>query len=93
MKMMNSELRKRATSAGWLSALCLFTVAILFVAPRTAHGQWTTNGSNINNTNSGNVGVGTSSPAAKLDVAGSVRIGRRRTAIDAHLPALRRLGE
>ena len=66
--MMNSELRKRVTSAGWLSTLCLFTLAILFVAPQTAHGQWTTNGNNINNTNSGNVGVGTTTPASKLDV-------------------------
>ncbi len=72
--MTNSELRKRATSAGWLSALCLLTVATLFVTPRTAQGQWTTSGSNINNTNSGNVGVGTSSPSAKLDVAGNVLV-------------------
>ena len=28
----------------------------------------------------------------KLDVAGSVRIRRRRAVVDAHLPALRRLG-
>lgn len=67
--MMNSELRKRTTSAGWLSTLCLFTLAILFVAPQTAHGQWATNGNNINNTNSGNVGVGTTTPASKLAVA------------------------
>lgn len=67
MTMMNSELRKRATSAGWLSTLCLFTLAILFVAPQTAHGQWT-NGTNINNTNSGNVGVGTTTPGSKLAV-------------------------
>ena len=67
--MMNSELRKRATSAGWVSTVCLFTLAILFVFPPTAHGQWTTNGNNINNTNSGNVGVGTTAPGAKLAVA------------------------
>src|SRR5215218_7590448 len=67
--MMNSELRTRATSAGWLSTLCLFTLAILFASPQSAHGQWTTNGTNINNTNTGNVGVGTASPAAKLAVA------------------------
>jgi len=66
--MMNSELRKRVTSAGWFSILGLFTLAVLFAAPQTAHGQWTTNGNNINNTNSGNVGVGTTTPNAKLDV-------------------------
>lgn len=64
--MTNSELRKRATSAGWLSTVGLFTLAILFATPQTAHGQWTTNGNNINNTNTGNVGVGTSTPGAKL---------------------------
>ena len=67
--MMNSELRKRATSTGWLSTLCLFTLAILLASPQTAHGQWATNGNNINNTNSGNVGVGTTAPGAKLAVA------------------------
>ncbi|HXQ71602.1 MAG TPA: hypothetical protein VN844_13995, partial [Pyrinomonadaceae bacterium] len=66
--MMNSELRKRATLAGWISTVCLFTLAILFASPQTAHGQWTTNGNNINNTNSGNVGVGTTSPGSKLTV-------------------------
>lgn len=34
-------------------------------------GQWTTSGSNIYNSNSGNVGVGTASPGYKLDVSGS----------------------
>lgn len=66
--MINSELRKPATSAGWLSTVCLVTLAILFATPQAAHGQWTTNGNNINNTNSGNVGVGTTSPGSKLTV-------------------------
>jgi hypothetical protein len=67
--MTNSELRKRAISTGWLSTVGLFTLAILFASAQSAHGQWTTSGNNINNTNTGNVGVGTASPAAKLAVA------------------------
>jgi len=66
--MMNSELRKRAISSGWICTLCLFTLVILLASPQSAHGQWT-NGTNINNTNSGNVGVGTTTPGAKLAVA------------------------
>jgi hypothetical protein len=36
----------------------------------TSHvfGQWNTNGTNIHNTNSGNVGIGTTSPTAKFEI-------------------------
>ncbi len=41
-----------------------------------AQGQWTTNGNNINNTNTGNVGIGTTTPGSKLDLqAGSLNTG------------------
>jgi hypothetical protein len=65
---------KRATSA----ALCLF----LFAVAQIARGQWTTSGSNINNTNSGNVGVGTSSPSSRLTVVGPVQNGVYTVQID-----------
>jgi hypothetical protein len=45
------------------------------VTPMAAMAQWTTSGNDISNTNSGNVGIGTANPVAKLDVAGSLNIG------------------
>jgi hypothetical protein len=49
-----------------------FTVFALIAMclPGAASAQWVTNGSNISNTNTGNVGVGTAAPATKLDVRG-----------------------
>jgi len=49
-----------------LTALCL-------LAPAAVNAQWTTSGSDISNTNTGNVGVGTggTAPVYKLNVAGS----------------------
>jgi hypothetical protein len=50
----------------------LLTAALLFLVlsttSRSTLAQWTTNGNDINNTNSGKVGIGTSSPGAKLDI-------------------------
>lgn len=64
-----SHLRVRYTSL-WIVA-CFLCLA----HPGFVYGQWTTNGNNINNTNSGNVGVGTTTPAQKLDVNGSIASG------------------
>jgi hypothetical protein len=36
-------------------------------------GQWTTTGANISNSNSGNVGIGLTNPANKLEVLGSIQ--------------------
>ena len=62
------------TSIPRVSPLCLIAVALVLAlggfAETTA--QWATNGNDINNTNSGNVGVGTTAPASKLHVVGGI---------------------
>src|SRR5438105_2987115 len=49
----------------------LLVIAVLLAlgSTHTAQAQWQSNGNNINTTNSGNVGVGTSAPSTKLDIA------------------------
>lgn len=54
------------------TGLRLFALLLLAFLPGSAAAQWTTNGNNINNTNSGNVGVGTTTPTAKLHVVGGI---------------------
>lgn len=44
---------------------------------------WTASGTDISNSNAGNVGVGTAAPQSKLDVAGDVRIGNTAAACTA----------
>jgi hypothetical protein len=46
----------------------LLLVAMACLLSIKAHAQWTTSGSDIQNTNVGNVGIGTSTPSSKLDV-------------------------
>jgi len=50
------------------------TLIILLSVSQFLHAQWT-NGTNINNTNTGNVGIGTSTPQAQLDVSVNSQIG------------------
>src|SRR5262249_28745116 len=51
--------------------LTTFLVAISFAIAATASAQttWVANGNNINNTNTGNVGIGTTAPLSALHVA------------------------
>ena len=53
----------------WLSAAIGLALLFVTATPRTARAQqWTNNGNNISNTNTGNVGVGTTTPGYRLDV-------------------------
>jgi hypothetical protein len=62
-------LKARLASLGlWLSANIFLGVLVLFIASQSVQAQWTTNGNNINNTNTGNVGIGTTAAQAKLEV-------------------------
>lgn len=48
-------------------------IGCLLASPQAAYSQWTTSGSDISNTNTGNVGIGTggTAPVYKLNIAGS----------------------
>jgi hypothetical protein len=66
----NSPKTNRKT---WLGAAIGFALLFVVATPRTAMAQWATSGNNISNTNSGNVGVGTTTPTlGKLQVTGMV---------------------
>jgi len=55
-----------------IAAGVLLTAVLVGCYASQATAQWTTNGNNINNTNSGNVGIGTSTPEHGLHVDGDV---------------------
>ncbi|HET8782389.1 MAG TPA: hypothetical protein VFM63_08225 [Pyrinomonadaceae bacterium] len=69
---MTTQLQQRQIINLRSIGLRLFALLLLAFLPGSAAAQWTTNGNNINNTNSGNVGVGTTAPNAKLHVAGGI---------------------
>src|SRR5712691_5540176 len=59
----------------WLSAAIGLALLILFAQPQTVSAQqWTTNGNDISNTNTGNVGVGLTTPLYKFDVLSGTNI-------------------
>lgn len=55
--------------------MALLAFICAFIQPQSAQAQWTTNGNDINNTNSGNVGIGTSTPSTPLEVNKSQNAG------------------
>jgi hypothetical protein len=52
--------------------MALVAFVLMFAQASTAHAQWGTSGTNIYNTNTGNVGIGTASPSKKLSVTTTV---------------------
>jgi hypothetical protein len=72
MKMLINKINQfpRRQSAFWASALMLMVYFFCQPNSASAQSQWTTNGNNISNTNTGNVGIGTTTPNGKLDVYG-----------------------
>jgi hypothetical protein len=59
-------IRSRAAAATNLAAVT--ALALCLWHPSEARAQWATSGNNINNTNSGNVGVNTANPTSRLHV-------------------------
>lgn len=51
-----------------LLSTALLIMMWAFIQPQNTPAQWTTNGNNINNTNTGNVGIGTTTPSGKLHI-------------------------
>lgn len=45
---------------------------LLFITPAVLHAQWTTSSTNIYNSNTGNVGIGTTTPGQKLEINGNI---------------------
>ncbi|HXL79252.1 MAG TPA: hypothetical protein VN951_00125 [Pyrinomonadaceae bacterium] len=59
---------RRSILSSRIVTLALVAFGLIALQSSPAQGQWASNGNNINNTNTGNVGIGTTSQAAKLDV-------------------------
>jgi hypothetical protein len=68
--MHRTEQSKRRTQTMWSAAIFAATLMLILGLAGSAQAQWTT-GTHINNTNTGNVGIGTTTPNDKLTVYGS----------------------
>jgi WD40 repeat protein len=69
---MEMEPKKSKPTVQRTSVLAACGLIILLGQPQNTLAQWT-NGTNINNTNTGNVGIGTAAPGSKLEVQANVQ--------------------
>src|SRR5262245_32651049 len=72
------KMKMNQISSHRLGRFCIsFTLLLIFLVccSQATFAQWLTNGANINNTNTGNVGIGTTAPGAALDVVNSTAAG------------------
>lgn len=51
----------------------LYLLYFFFLIPYCSYSQWLTSGTNIYNSNTGNIGIGTSTPSEKLHIMGNIR--------------------
>ena len=75
---------RKEMSSSRIMTMVLAGFVLVVLQSSTVRAQWATNGNNINNTNTGNVGIGTTSPGVRLDVdasASSVGAIRTKTAL------------
>lgn len=61
-------------STFWISILFVLTLTVLCPEQALGQTQWATNGNDIHNTNSGNVGIGTTTPVTQLEISAAAPV-------------------
>src|SRR5215471_14610162 len=81
---MTMTTRKNCVAGMRQSVRVPFLIGLVLVITQSATAQWATNGSNINNTNTGFVGVGTTAPMSPLHVAAALSTPTRGLIVSQH---------